>query len=46
MTPENIWSEEAKNGPNKIQEIEKKVDREKLYCRANEYIYNFKNFER
>ena len=46
VTPENIWSEEAKNGPNKIQEIEKKVDREKLYCRANEYIYNFKNFER
>ena len=44
VTPENILSEEAKNGPNKIQEIEKRVDRKKLYCRANEYIYNFKNF--
>ena len=27
-----------------IKEIEKNVDREKLFCRTNEYTYNFQNF--
>ena len=34
---ENTLSEEAKNELNKIKEIEKKVDRENLVYRANEY---------
>ena len=44
MILESILSEEAKNELNKIKEIEKTVDREKLYYRTNEYTYNFQNF--
>ena len=42
--PENILNEKTKNKLNKIKEIKKKVDRENLVCRTNEYIYSFKNF--
>ena len=44
MIPENTLTEEAKNGFNKIKEIEKAVHREKLVYRTNEYTYSFKNF--
>ena len=44
MIPENTLSEEAKNELNKIREVEKTVDREKIYYRTNEYTYNFQNF--
>ena len=42
--PENTLSEEAKNELNKIKEIERKVDREKLYFKMNKYTYNFQSF--
>ena len=42
--PENTLSEEAKNELNKIKEIEKTVNRENLYYKANKYTYNFLNF--
>ena len=44
MILENILSGEAKNELNKIKEIEKTVDGEKLYYKTNEYTYNFQNF--
>ena len=44
MIPENTLTEEAKNGFDKIKEIEKAVHREKLVDRTNEYTYSFKNF--
>ena len=36
MIPEDILNDEAKNELNKIKEIEKTVDREKLIYRASE----------
>ena len=42
--PENALSEEAKNKLNKIKEIEKTVDREKLYYKTNKYTYKFQNY--
>ena len=42
--PENTLSEKAKNEFNKIKEIEKSLDEEKLCYRTNEYKYNFQNF--
>ena len=36
---------EAKKEPDKIKEIEKNVDREKLIYETNEYTYSFKNFQ-
>ena len=38
-------NDEAKKEFNKIKEIEENVDREKLVCETNEYIYSFKNFQ-
>ena len=42
--PENTLNEEAKNELNKIKEIERTVDREKLYYKTIKYTYNFQNF--
>ena len=42
--PENTLTEETKNEPYKIKEIEKAVDRENLVYGTNEYKYSFKNF--
>ena len=36
---------EAKKELDKIKEIEKSVDREKLIYETNEYTYSFKNFQ-
>ena len=44
IIPENILNEEAKKEIDKITEIEKAVDREKLVYRASEYTYSFQNF--
>ena len=41
MIPEDIQNYEAKNELNKIKEIEKTVDREKLIYRESEYTYSF-----
>ena len=41
VIPENTLSEEAKNGLNKIKEIEQAVDREKFVYRTNEYTHSF-----
>ena len=41
---ESTLSEEAKNKLNEMKEIEKTVDREKLYYRTNEYTSDFPNF--
>ena len=41
---ESTLSEEAKNKLNEMKEIEKTVDREKLYYRTNEYTIDFPNF--
>ena len=41
---DNALTEEAKNGLNKIKEIEETVEREKSYYRRNEYKYNLQNF--
>ena len=38
-------NDEAKNKLDKIKEIEKNVDREKLIYETNEYTYSFKNFQ-
>ena len=43
--PENILSEEAENELNKIKEFGKKVDRENLVNRINEYTYSFKHLK-
>ena len=43
-----MWSQksqESKNKINKIKEIEKMVDREKLYYKTNKFTYNFQNFQ-
>ena len=45
MVPENTLSEKAKNKINKVNEIEKTVDREKYFYRINEYACSFKNFQ-
>ena len=39
-----LINDEAKKELDKIKEIEKTVDREKLVYRASEYTYNFRNF--
>ena len=39
IIPKDILNDEAKNGLNKVKEIEKTVDRENLIYRASEYIY-------
>ena len=44
VIPENTLTEEAKNELKKIKEMEKKVDRENLAYRTNEYTYSFKTF--
>ena len=44
IIPENILKDEAKLEIDKITEIEKTVDREKLVYRASEYTYSFQNF--
>ena len=41
VIPENTLSEEAKNGLNKIKEIEQAVDRENFVYRTNEYTHSF-----
>ena len=46
MIPKNaLNNDEAKKELDKIKEIEKNVDREKLIYEANDYTYNFKNFQ-
>ena len=40
----SFGSDEAKEEINKIKEIEKTIDREKLIYDASEYTYNFRNF--
>ena len=44
MIPENTLTEKPKNKINKVNKIEKMVDREKTFYRTNEYKYSFKNF--
>ena len=45
MIPKNaLNNDEAKKELDKIKEIEKNVDREKLIYKTNEYTYSFKNF--
>ena len=44
IIPENILNDEAKKEIDKITEIEKTVDREKLVYRASKYTYSFQNF--
>ena len=39
-----MLGDEAKKEMDKIMQIEKTVDREKLIYRASEYTYSFKNF--
>ena len=44
--PKNaLNNDEAKKELDKIKEIEKNVDRQKLIYETNEYTYSFKNFE-
>ena len=38
-------NDEAKKELDKIKEIEKNVDREKLIYKTDEYAYSFKNFQ-
>ena len=38
-------NDEAKKELDKIKEIEKNVDRDKLIYETNEYTYSFKNFQ-
>ena len=46
MIPKNaLNNDEAKKELDKIKEIEKNVDREKLVYETNEYTYSFKNFQ-
>ena len=45
IIPENILNDEAKKEIDKISEIEKTIDREKLVYRASEYTYSFQNFQ-
>ena len=44
IIPENILNDEPKKEIDKITEIEKTVDREKLVYIASEYTYSFQNF--
>ena len=44
IIPENILNGEAKKEIDKILEIEKTVDREKLVYRASAFTYSFQNF--
>ena len=44
IIPENILNYEAKKEIDKITEIEKTVDREKLVYKASVYTYSFQNF--
>ena len=44
IVPENMLGDEAKKEMDKIMQVEKTVDREKLIYRASEYTYSFKNF--
>ena len=46
MIPKNLLNnDEGKKELNKIKEIEKNVDREKLIYEINEYTNSFKNFQ-
>ena len=46
VIPKNaLNNDEAKKELDKIKEIEKNVDREKLIYETNEYKYSFKNFQ-
>ena len=46
MIPKNaLNNDEAKKELDKIKEIEKNVDREKLVYETSEYIYSFENFQ-
>ena len=46
VIPRNsLNNDEAKKELDKIKEIEKNVDREKLVYETNEYTYSFKNFQ-
>ena len=38
-------NDEAKKELDKIKEIEKTVDREKLFYKTNKYTYSFKNYQ-
>ena len=45
VIPKSIFAnDEAKEEFNKIKEIEKNVDREKLFYKSDKNTYNFKNF--
>ena len=45
IIPENAFAnDEAKRELDKIREIDETINREKLVCRATEYIYDFRNF--
>ena len=43
--PENILNDEAKKELDKISEIEKNVNREKLVYKTNIHTYDFQNFQ-
>ena len=43
--PENILNDEAKKQLDKISEIEKNVNREKLVYKTNIHTYDFQNFQ-
>ena len=46
VIPKYAWNnDEAKKDLDRIKEIEKNVDREKLVYKTNEYTYSFKNFQ-
>ena len=45
VIPKNALNNEAKKQLDKIKEIEKNVDREKIVYETNEYTYSFKNFQ-
>ena len=46
VIPKNVLNnDEAKKDPDKIKEIEKNVDREKLIYETNDYTYSFRNFQ-
>ena len=46
MIPKNaLNNDEDKKELEKIKEIEKNVDRQKLIYKTNEYTYSFKNFQ-
>ena len=46
MIPKSVFAnDEAKEEFNKIKEIEKNVDREKLFYKSNKNKYDFKNFQ-